>query len=449
MGFQKMKFNKKVGAVFFAVVSLILLQACSGSFSGGSASKVSLAASSPLYFSGTTYANVGSYSYNSMSVTVNGANCGSNLAAYANFPCVNVTICGVGTPATNCQTINDILLDTGSHGLRIFKSAINSTVLSDLAPVTNGSSTLGECVLFGDGSSEWGQVSYAYVQLAGEAKVATPIQVIDFNFNSPPSPCTSANSYPDLSPSDTGFNGILGVGYMAEDCGITCTFFASNGQYYTCTGGDCSAGARVDLNAQVTNPIALLPTDNNGLYLTLPAVGSSGSASATGTMVIGIGTETTIPTSPTTLAISDRLGVFSTNSGSSYDTNGANRMPGFVDSGSNMLFFPGTLDDCGDVYDIAGLSGLFCPTSDQSLTYTNSSISDSSTTSSVTFSVTDFVNVIESNPTHYVFSNIAGSAGDLIDGEFDWGLPFYFGRTVYIGIDGTTSTLGTGPYFAY
>jgi hypothetical protein len=50
------------------------------------------------------------------------------------------------------------------------------------------------------------------------------------------------------------------------------------------------------------------------------------------------------------------------------------------------------------------------------------------------------------------FSNIGGYTVNF----FDWGLPFYFGRNIYVGVEGRTSKLNTGvfinykgPYFAY
>jgi hypothetical protein len=42
------------------------------------------------------------------------------------------------------------------------------------------------------------------------------------------------------------------------------------------------------------------------------------------------------------------------------------------------------------------------------------------------------------------FNNLGGDFS-----IFDWGLPFFFGRTVFIGIEGQSSSLGTGPYFAF
>jgi hypothetical protein len=56
---------------------------------------------------------------NVIPITVNGSLCSAN--SYLNKPCVSVTVCTPGT--STCQTISDILLDTGSYGLRIFKQA--------------------------------------------------------------------------------------------------------------------------------------------------------------------------------------------------------------------------------------------------------------------------------------------------------------------------------------
>jgi len=51
------------------------------------------------------------------------------------------------------------------------------------------------------------------------------------------------------------------------------------------------------------------------------------------------------------------------------------------------------------------------------------------------------------NTGNKVFYNVAGTFGGSF---FDFGLPFFFGRNVYTGIEGRiTSGVNMGPYFAY
>ncbi len=109
---------------------------------------------------------------------------------YDNEPTVSVTLCNPGT-TTNCVVISHVLLDTGSYGLRLFQSAITAANAAQgksvtPTPITNGSSTLAECVTYGDNSSQWGPVAYATVQMGNEAFVKVPILVIDSTYQSPP-----------------------------------------------------------------------------------------------------------------------------------------------------------------------------------------------------------------------------------------------------------------------
>ena len=43
------------------------------------------------------------------------------------------------------------------------------------------------------------------------------------------------------------------------------------------------------------------------------------------------------------------------------------------------------------------------------------------------------------------FNDLAGPD----TGDFAWGLPFFFGRKTFVGIEGQSSPGGQGPYWAY
>lgn len=354
---------------------------------------------------------------NVLAITVNGSLCSSN--SYINKPCVSVTICTPGT--STCQTINDILLDTGDSGLRIFKQVLSVS----LTPVTSGGNPVAECIQYVDGSSVWGPVKVAGVVLGNEPAVQVPIQVIDSTFGTASAGCSGAYQ----TPADAGYNGTLGVSFFAQDCGTACSTGTAIGIYYACSGATCN-GTAVSLANQVQNPVALLPVDNNGVIVQLPSVPASGSPSVNGYLVLGIGTRSNNVPSAVTAYAADASGNFITSfTGIDYT--------GFIDTGSNGLFFPSpSLPDC------TTYSGWFCPSSTQNLSATNKGASGAP--SGVTsFQIANFETLFVTT-TNNVFDDIGG---DNVD--FDWGLPFHLGRNVYIGIEGKASSLGTGLYWAY
>ncbi len=367
---------------------------------------------------------------NVLPVTVNGALCSPGTSSqYPNKPCVRVTICTAGT--NTCQIIDDILLDTGSYGLRLFQQVVSVP----LTTVVVNSRSLAECIQFGDGSTDWGPVQLADVILGGEHAQTVPIQIINQKFAKPPSAC--AGPYADTSPSQTpgaGFNGILGVGLFGHDCGSVCADTANNGMYYSCSGSSCS-GVAAPLPDQVQNPVSLLPGDNNGVILSLPSVSSTGSASATGSLILGIGTQSNNTPWAVTTYGADGNGEFTT------VFNGHTYSAAVIDSGSNALFFPSGIAQCSGTN-----TGWYCPQSILSLLATNKGASGAPS-AKLSFFVAN-ADVLMPNITlvpNAVFNDLAAP----VPGIFDWGLPFFFGRDVYVGIDGTVSPIGTGPYWAY
>jgi len=318
-------------------------------------------------------------------------------------------------------------LDTGSYGLRIFKQALSGV---SFVQVVSGAGALAECVEYADGSSDWGPVQTASVILGGEPAIQVPIQVIDHTFGSVPKSC----GVPDQSPADAGFNGILGVGPFIQDCGPACASSTSNGMYYSCTGSKCS-GAAVALGSQVENPVALLPVDNAGLIVELPGVAAGGAASASGSLVLGIGTLQNNAPAGVTMYPLNQDGEFTTTfNGATYTS--------FIDTGSNALYFSAgkLLPAC-----TGANSEWYCPSTTTSLSAAIKGATGSPSKTDA-FQIGNFLSLVYSS--NMVFGDVGGSTGSM-GTFFDWGLPFYFGHNVYIGFEGKTSSLGAGPYFAY
>ena len=399
-----MKFNKKfvkyLGAVFFMVM-------------GGACTKNTSTPSQPVV----------QPAVNTMSVGVNDLTyCSTN--SYINKPCVTVTVCSEN--GSNCTVIKDILLDSGSYGLRVFKEVIPKVTLG-----TSRIGAIAECIEYGDGSKQWGPVGVATVQLGSEPSVVVPIQSIDSTFRGMNANCANAETY-----SNAGLNGILGVGLFQSDCGSNCANSANNGIYFDCSGSTC-VGAKVPEANQVQNPVAMLPVDNNGVILQFPAVPLGGQTSLVGTLIFGIGTRTNnVPSAGVTRFVADGNGEMTTSfNGSSYLS--------FIDSGSNGLTFPSIrgLPDCGGLN-----AGWFCPAS--VTTYSANNISTGGAPlGNVLFKVGNFNSLY--GTANRVFVEVGNSSGGNLAGFFDWGLPFYFGRSVYLGIEGRSSSLGAGTYWAY
>jgi len=356
---------------------------------------------------------------------------------YADGAFTSVTICNPGT--TTCQTIPGILVDTGSFGLRILASQIT---LTGLQPLTSGGSTLYNCVNFIDMSFLWGAAEVADVGMASEKASSETIQVIaDPTGFTIPFECSNGGVDED-SQAELGANGIVGIGPEPVDCGEACDPNFNGGvppdpsPYYLCS-TTCTATS-VLISQQVANPVALFATDNNGTIVELQPL-SGAAATATGSLVFGIGTETNNQVGSATIFTLDSEDNFSTTfNGTLYDAS-------FIDLGSNGFFFPdASIPTCP-----GNESSFFCPTSLLNLSALNTGANNA--TNTVDFSIDNAENLFnEGGGADAAFSTLGGPNLGAGAG-FDWGLPFFYGKNVFTSIDGQTVPAGTppAPWWAY
>ena len=367
-----------------------------------------------------------------------------HLAPYPNALFTTVTVCVPGT--STCQNIDHVLVDTGSVGLRLLSSQLTITLPYSKDAKSN---SIGNCVQYVNYSYQWGPVAKAVVKLAGEVASSIPIQIVgDANFPAAPFDCSYGGYlFPAQDVSELGFNGILGVGLFRQDCGDLCSRDTPIPAYWSCSSSACTI-ASTDLSAQLQNPVWMFPQDNNGLSIVLPQVVATGSTPVTGSMIFGIGTQSNNGLNGAVAIATDRVGSFITTfNGKAY--------PGsFMDSGSNAYYFLDAssigLVECTGIF-----AGFFCPQAPTNFTAVNSGPNPNGSGESVSANVAFYIGNggLLLNSVLPTGSNVPKTAfndlgGDGFSPAFDWGLPFFFGRTVFVGIDGQNSPGGTGPYLA-
>jgi len=438
----------------------------SGLFSASSAGAYTITATSQQDStkSGTATVNVVAGVSNSLPVTVDGGPPAYQALGnvYTNGAFVSVTVCTPGT--STCQTIDHVLVDTGSIGLRLLaKGAAGGELDQTAFPQQTDASgnAISECSLFVDGYA-WGSVSLATIQMAGEiastvpnaTAAGVPIQIIgDPRVPALPASCSSQSAGINKSNlNGLGAYGVLGLGTYQQDCGPGCVSNTNPpAEYYACASGSC-APTGLGLAQQVTHPVWVLPQDNNGVMVQMPPIPSGGTTTVNGSLVIGIGTQTNNALGSATVFNTDANAFFITN------YNGQTNSCSYIDSGSNAYFFPSSgnplLVTCGSN---SNAPGFYCPTTLLPLTATNQSAANTNNQSgSVPFNVGNATTLFNNNNGNNVAFSELGAPNNPINGcgSFDWGMPFFYGKSVFTGIEqqpvtGTGTPPITGPFWAY
>jgi hypothetical protein len=417
----------------FLVGFLLLLAACGGGGGGSSGGGSTTSGSSSSSASSSSSSSVALSNFTTISVDSGPAAASGNV----NIGFVTVKICAPGT--TTCQTIDHIIMDTGSVGLRIENEALSTAMRAALPHTTTGSKGVGECYQYVDGYV-FGSVRTADFTIGGEAVSDMPLLVIgdDGDYANVPTDCSSGGGDSHDTIADFGANGIIGIGMGVSDCGSYCAGTTSNGYYYTCVSANCTA-TMLATSAQVPNPVARMAVNNNGTVIDLPAVAHPGVVTLTGKLYFGIGTQTNNALgSQTILTTSDGL-ITAT-------YNGTSLTQSFIDSGTNFYGF----SDSAITACTGDLAGFYCPTSSLDLSATLAGKNGASKVVAFTIDNTD---QLVQGP-NYVLPGLGGDPNGFdnlqpYSNSFDFGLPFFYGRKVYTAISGRNAGGTLGPYVAF
>ncbi|AMP14201.1 DUF3443 family protein [Collimonas pratensis] len=410
-----------------ALHGLLLMTACSD---GGSSGAAASANSAPLAMAPAAGAPAAA---NVVPLVIDS---GPNKATSLR-PFISVTLCAPGDPS-NCQTIDHVMVDTGSSGLHIASSAVNAKLKQALKPIADpkvSGNVLALCEQYVT-SFNWGSLVSADVQIGGESAAAVPTQLQDDpSFSKVPADCSDGHGTQSNSdPAVAGVNGLIGASLDGVD----------NGSYYSCPAAGCTG---TELNAPVATPSVSPQTkfavDNNGVIIDLPAVPVPGVTTLTGSMTFGIGTQSNnqlqgvaAKVYPVLTNVFGNALLKTTFSGHDYNYT-------FIDSGSAYYSFNtpdvALLPQCPSNLASYG-GGFYCPASAVALSAVLTG-NDGTVSVPMDFSIGNAEQILSTNN-----AALNGLGSVSFDGGalnvFDWPLQFFYGRRMYFSVKNGKTTAG-------
>ncbi|WP_192843043.1 DUF3443 family protein [Aureimonas frigidaquae] len=338
---------------------------------------------------------------------------------------VSVKICKPGT--SQCVTVDDVMIDTGSTGLRLQASALPAgfTLPDALGP---DQKPLAECLHFVS-SRAWGGVVHADLTLGGMSAQKLPIQVIGDATRPRPDDCPPSASAPTS-------NGTLGIGIRPFDCTGACTASARMPLIYTCDALSCAPlEGSVDQAYRLPNPVTRFNVHSNGIVLEFPDAPAGGAAAVKGTLTLGVETADNNRLGSAQRLMLGPNGLFTT----LYD---GRTYPGsYIDSGTATYAFA---DDQLPTCPIKTAGYCLQPTATLDATM----VGRNQATIPMTFKVGNYQTQRA--------NNVGASDSLAVKAQpdspaFVWGAPFFLGKRIFQLIDGQslpTDGSVTGPLYA-
>jgi hypothetical protein len=355
-------------------------------------------------------------------------------ARSVNRPFVTVRLCKPGD-TTQCVNVNHMLVDTGSTGIRVSVPALPSRINLP-AVTTRAGAPVAECMHFISGWT-WGSLNRADVYIGGLVARNMPIQMMESAPTNPtlgghgggafpkvPPECSEADINANVGSVGTiRANGIIGVGVWPNDALI------NYDQYFVCASGVCTVTNDLDPSQRPTHPVLHLPNYRGGVSLKMAAISRSGTLNATGTLTFGV---TSVPPGASQLVLNE-FGLFTTTA-----INGQIYPYSYIDSGTVGMFFD---LETPAIPECTRALGLYCPSTSLRMA-ANQSDADGNN-HYVSFEVPNLEDLlINSRIAPTALNNLTGPTYDSynlnLPQRFAWGFPFFYGRTVYTLLAGTT-----------